>query len=110
MSPPAHSHSPVAVIGGGPVGLAAAHLAGDGAAANGVRLVLPETGACSTDLAPSIAAGAGCCGGPAPANIAACCADDAKAKASGDADCGCAESQKVPERVTASACCGTAER
>ena len=34
----------------------AAHLAGDEAAAKDVRLVLPETGVCSTNLAPSIAA------------------------------------------------------
>jgi thioredoxin reductase len=81
----------------------AAHLAGDEAAANDVRLVLPETGVCSSDLAPSIAAT--CCGGPAPANVDACCADDAKAKAGGEAGCGCAPAQKVPERV-ASACCG----
>ena len=47
----------------------AAHLAGDDAAANDVRLVLPETGVCSTDLAPSIAASEGCCGGPAPADV-----------------------------------------
>ena len=45
----------------------AAHLAGDEAAAKDVRLVLPETGVCSTNLAPSIAASEGCCGGPAPA-------------------------------------------
>jgi hypothetical protein len=66
----------------------AAHLAGDEAAANDVRLVLPETGVCSTNLAPA-AESEGCCGGPAPAASDACCADDAKAKASGKAGCGC---------------------
>lgn len=66
----------------------AAHLAGDEAAANDVRLVLPETGVCSSNLAPSAAA-EGCCGGPAPAESDACCADDAKAKSSGKAGCGC---------------------
>lgn len=32
----------------------------------------------------------GCCGGPAPAGVAACCVDDAQAKATGAAGCGCA--------------------
>ena len=67
----------------------AAHLAGDEAAAKDVRLVLPETGVCSTNLAPSIAASAGCCGGSAPAEADACCADDAAAKAAGEGGCGC---------------------
>jgi threonine dehydrogenase-like Zn-dependent dehydrogenase len=30
-----------------------------------------------------------CCGGPAPAGVAACCVKDANAKAAGQADCGC---------------------
>ena len=38
----------------------AAHLAGDEAAASAVRLVLPETGVCSTSLAPKVES---CCGG-----------------------------------------------
>jgi hypothetical protein len=86
----------------------AAHLAGDEAAANDVRLVLPETGVCSSDLAPSIAAT--CCGGPAPADVEACCADDAKAKAGGKAGCGCGAAEKAPQQVAASACCGAAGR
>ena len=81
----------------------AAHLAGDDAAANDVHLVLPETGVCSTGLAPSIAAAEGCCGGPAPAEIDACCADDAAAKAGGEAGCGCATQEK-PAAVAVS--CG----
>src|SRR4029077_2124643 len=56
----------------------AAELAGDIEAARRVELVLPETGVCSRSAAPE--ASAGCCGGPAPASIDACCADDAKAK------------------------------
>jgi len=40
----------------------AAHLAGDDVAASDVRLVLPETGVCSTSLAPKAAS---CCTGPA---------------------------------------------
>ena len=67
----------------------AAHLAGDEAAATDVRLVLPETGVCTADLAGSAEAGAGCCGGPAPAGIDACCVKDAEAKAAGAQDCGC---------------------
>ena len=65
----------------------AAHLAGDEAAATDVRLVLPETGVCTADLAAPSDADAGCCGGPAPAGIDACCVKDAEAKAAGD--CGC---------------------
>ena len=83
----------------------AAHLAGDEAAANDVRLVLPETGVCSTNLAPSIAASEGCCGGPAPANVDTCCADDATAKASGAEHCGCPAVEAKP--VAASSCCGS---
>jgi hypothetical protein len=64
----------------------AAHLAGDGAAADDIRLILPETGVCSTDLAPAATAEAGCCGGPARD---AWCADDAKAEAGGTSGCGC---------------------
>jgi len=65
-------------------------LAGDEAAANDVRLVLPETGVCSTDLAPTESAG--CCGGPAPAEVDACCVADATAKAAGASGCGCGSS------------------
>src|SRR3954468_12787541 len=66
-----------------------AHLAGDEAAANDVRLVLPETGVCSSKIVAEIAASAGCCGGSAPAGLDACCDSDAEAKASGAAGCGC---------------------
>jgi thioredoxin reductase len=83
----------------------AAHLAGDEAAATDVRLVLPETGVCSTDIAAEIAANAGCCGGPAPANTDACCADDATAKASGADGCGCSVTEAKP--VAAQSCCGS---
>jgi threonine dehydrogenase-like Zn-dependent dehydrogenase len=59
---------PVAIIGAGPIGLAAA-----------------------------------CCGGPAPADVEACCADDAEAKAAGETGCGC-PTPPTTEPVTA-ACC-----
>ena len=65
----------------------AAHLAGDQAAADEVRLVLPETGVCSVNLAP--ANSEACCGGPAPAGTDACCLEDASAQASGASGCGC---------------------
>jgi len=83
-----------------------AHLAGDDTAANDVRLVLPETGVCSTNIATEIASNAGCCGGPAPADADACCADDATAKASGAAGCGCGPGEA--KQVAPASCCGRA--
>jgi hypothetical protein len=67
----------------------AAAIAGDMVAADDVRLMLPETGVCSTP--PVIAADvlAGCCGGPAPAQVDACCMADAVAKDMGKPSCGC---------------------
>ena len=96
-----------------------AALAGDVAAAERVELVLPETGVCSTDSASGggccetpapvlqiqatrarralpIVEAAGCCGGPAPAGVEACCVQDADAKAAGESGCGCgAEKETV---------------
>lgn len=66
-----------------------AEIAGDHAAARRVELVLPETGVCSTRPGGLAVADTGCCGGPAPAAVDACCADVAWAKASGKAGCGC---------------------
>lgn len=63
-----------------------AMLSGDVAAAERVELVLPETGVCNTTAS---AGGAGCCGGPAPAEVNACCVADADAKAAGQGGCGC---------------------
>jgi thioredoxin reductase len=65
-------------------------LTGDLEGARRVELTLPATGVCSAS--PSLVeteAGASCCGGPAPAEVAACCAQDADAKAAGHAGCGC---------------------
>jgi hypothetical protein len=81
----------------------AAHLAGDEAAANDVRLVLPETGVCTTDIPGLELEAKSCCGGPAPAAGDACCVDDANAKAAGQAGCGCGTEQRA-EPVKA-ACC-----
>ena len=67
----------------------AAAIAGDMAAADDVRLVLPETGVCSTRPETVASASAGCCGGPAPAKVDACCVADAQAKDLGKPGCGC---------------------
>jgi thioredoxin reductase len=73
-----------------------AALAGDYEAAARVELALPETGVCVTrpivakkGIAEISATAEACCGGPAPAEVAACCVEDATAKAAGEADCGC---------------------
>ena len=63
-----------------------AMLSGDVAAAERVELVLPETGVCSTD---AVTGASSCCGGPAPAEVDACCSDDAVAKTEGKSGCGC---------------------
>jgi hypothetical protein len=70
-----------------------AEIAGDHRAAREVRLVLPETGVCSaTPASPNgEKASAGCCGGPAPKQVDACCVADADAKAEGRAGCGCGD-------------------
>lgn len=82
----------------------AAELAGDRAAARDVRLVLPETGVCSTDRAPGAAAS--CCGGPAQPETGACCALDAAARTAGAEGCGCGSTAKTP--AEASPCCAPA--
>ncbi|RXT57751.1 flavoprotein [Bosea sp. Tri-44] len=74
-----------------------AAIAGDMVAADDVQLVLPETGVCTT--APESAGG--CCGGPAPTELDACCAADASAKTQGKAGCGCSSSAKASEAVQA---------
>jgi hypothetical protein len=66
----------------------AADIAGDREAAERVELELPETGVCTRGGVEG-GASSGCCGGPAPIAVEACCADDASAKAAGKAGCGC---------------------
>jgi thioredoxin reductase len=76
-----------------------AAVAGDIVAADDIHLVLPETGVCSTNISADVAAAAsGCCGGPAPAQVDACCVADAEAKAEGQSGCGCGPA-KAPEKV-----------
>jgi thioredoxin reductase len=83
----------------------AAAISGDLAAADNVQLVLPETGVCSgPPVEPE--AGAGCCGGPPPKGVEACCRADADAKASGEGGCGCASPKVAPARQAS--CCGAA--
>lgn len=58
----------------------AAHLAGDHAAADDVRLVLPETGVCNATL-DQVAPGAACCTGAEPHAEEPCCERPAAQKA-----------------------------
>jgi hypothetical protein len=51
----------------------------------------------------------GCCGGPAPKEVDACCAKDAEAKADGERGCGCdmpKTAEKSAPSIAASSCCG----
>lgn len=65
-----------------------AAVAGDFLAADDVQLVLPETGVCQS-ISERDEVAAGCCGGPVPATVDACCVADATAKAEGNDGCGC---------------------
>ncbi len=47
----------------------------------------------------------GCCGGPAPAGVEACCVADADAKDSGDDGCGCGTASAGPTKKITSSCC-----
>ena len=75
----------------------AAHLAGDEAAANDVRLVLPETGVCNATL-DDVAPGALCCDGAAPQAASPCCVRPADQQAA--VCCG----EKTPS-ATQTSCC-----
>ena len=46
-----------------------------------------------------------CCGGPAPKDAEACCAQDAAAKSAGEAGCGCGQPNDAEQKRTVS-CCG----
>lgn len=93
-----------------------AAIAGDLEAADRVELDLPETGVCSTagsateGLGSGSSAATGCCGGPAKADVSACCALDEQKKAEGEAGCGCAVSKApapaAPAARAKTACCG----
>ena len=77
----------------------AAHLAGDHAAADEARLVLPETGVCNATL-EEVAPGGLCCSGAAPEASDPCCERPETERASP-----CCAGPKSRERETASACC-----
>jgi hypothetical protein len=79
-----------------------ADIAGDHVAAREVRLVLPETGVCSADVVTG-SDNAGCCGGPAPANVDACCVKDVDARARGTSGSGCATGAEAGQAVVAGA-------
>jgi hypothetical protein len=66
-----------------------AAIAGDMDAANDLRLVLPETGVCSTQINVGEPSSSDCCGGPAPKEAHACCVADAVAKVEKKSGCGC---------------------
>lgn len=53
--------------------------------------------------------GAGCCGGPAPMGVEACCVKDAAAKASGEEGCGCGTVLAQTSGPTSS-CCSSGEQ
>jgi hypothetical protein len=46
----------------------------------------------------------GCCGGPAPQDIDACCVTDANAKAAGEEGCGCNSTNSNKNKPTVSCC------
>lgn len=66
-----------------------AALAGDVASADNVQLALPETGVCTTTFSVRGSGAAGCCGGPAPERVEACCGSDAVARDRAKSGCGC---------------------
>lgn len=78
-----------------------AEIAGDHATARSVHLVLPETGVCGVSVRDdSSVAGSGCCGGPAPTAVDACCVADVVAKDEGRAGCGCGTAKaSSPEKM-----------
>jgi hypothetical protein len=80
----------------------AAHLAGDQAAADDVRLVLPETGVCNATL-EDVAPGGICCDGAAPNAEELCCDRPAAARAS--QCCGKSETASDGRPARQAICC-----
>lgn len=80
-----------------------AELAGDARAAREVQLALPETGVCNAGHLTGEEADStqsGCCGGPAPETVDACCVADAAAKTAGLDGCGCGSASRSAEEQT----------
>jgi hypothetical protein len=92
---------PVAVIGAGPAGIAAAAQLGQ----HGLTPRRMTHGAQST--AADAIATSGCCGGEPPPGVDACCALDAAEKAKGNGGCGstCDSSAKEAGATGPVACC-----
>src|SRR5215207_7721226 len=68
----------------------AAAIAGDLRAADSTQLCLPETGVCTSQFDRTGGdASPGCCGGPAPDDVDACCLADVEAQATKGEGCGC---------------------
>lgn len=102
-----------------------AAVAGDWESARRVELVLPETGVCITQFAEGEAAetassccgtapakvveslgkASGCCGGPASADVDACCVRDVEAKAQGKSGCGCGTKAAPVVQPQVASCC-----
>jgi hypothetical protein len=62
--------------------------------------------AAGSDTASTLSAPeAGCCGGPAPEDVAACCVRDADAKAAGARGCGCGTPRTEVPAAARPACC-----
>jgi thioredoxin reductase len=80
----------------------AAHLSGDVAAANDVRLVLPETGVCNATL-EEVAPAAPCCDGAAPDAVDPCCERPAAQKAT--VCCGPAKVADAKPVLEKAGCC-----
>jgi hypothetical protein len=80
----------------------AAHLAGDQAAADDIRLVLPETGVCNATL-EEVAPGGLCCDDAAPDAADPCCAQPAAHKAT--ACCSPARVDTVQPILEKARCC-----
>ena len=80
----------------------AAHLAGDHAAADDVRLVLPETGVCNATL-DQVAPGGACCTGAEPQAQEPCCERPAAQKAT--TCCGPAKVAAVKPVLEKAGCC-----
>jgi hypothetical protein len=83
----------------------AADLAGDVTAANDIRLVLPETGVCSTHFAAEDDTQGACSSGDIAAATDACCKDNALTKAAGDDGCGSAGARAMAATVVQSCGC-----
>jgi thioredoxin reductase len=68
------------------------------AAAQAITVAASSSGALQAGAAASATAAAdgGCCGGPAPQGVEACCVKDADARAAGTGGCGCGTPAPVP--------------